>query len=166
MQATQQSSEQHSLPALAIWVLSGLYLISAAMLLYALSAVWPSEHPDAKGVAFFLWNLPLSGDVRLIWLVVITSALGSYIHTVTSFTTYAGRGSLSQDWLAWYFLRPAVSAALALIFYFTMRAGLFAGSTADQTINPFGIAAISGMVGMFARQATEKLGKIFDTIFT
>jgi hypothetical protein len=166
MQSTQQSSEQQHLPPPAVWALSGLYLISAAVLLYALSAVWPSEAHDANRVSFFFWTLPLSGDVRLLWLVVVTSALGSYIHTVTSFTIYAGRGALSQDWLAWYFLRPAVSAALALIFYFCLRAGLFAGSTADQTINPFGIAAISGMVGMFAKQATEKLGKIFDTIFT
>ena len=36
----------------------------------------------------------------------------------------------------------------------------------NKTINPFGIAAISGMVGMFSKQATEKLGRLFYTIFT
>lgn len=97
---------------------------------------------------------------------MITSALGSYIHTVTSFALYAGNRSLDPSWLAWYLLRPAISAALALIFYFALRAGLFSGAAADQTVNPFGVAAISGMVGMFSKQATEKLGKIFDTIFT
>ena len=132
------------------------YILTAAALFYSLSVVWPSgsEHPTGS-----------AAEVRLIWLVVITSALGSYIHTVTSFALYAGNRRLDSSWLAWYLLRPAISAALALIFYFALRAGLFSGAAADQTVNPFGVAAISGMVGMFSKQATEKLGKIFDTIF-
>jgi hypothetical protein len=133
------------------------YILTAALLFYLLTVVWPSGRESAGG---------LTAEVRLIWLVVITSALGSYIHTVTSFALYTGNRRLDPNWLAWYLLRPAISAALALIFYFALRAGLFSGATADQTINPFGIAAISGMVGMFSKQATEKLGKIFDTIFT
>lgn len=140
-----------------------VYLVTAALLFYLLSAVWPAEKDS---ITIFHWSLSVSAEVRLIWLVVITSALGSYIHTVTSFTLYSGNRTLDPSWLAWYILRPAISAALALIFYFALRAGLFSGATADQTINPFGIAAISGMVGMFSKQATEKLSKIFDTIFT
>ena len=138
-----------------------IYAVTAGLLFYFLSAFWPTE----QGVRIFFWTVGLSAEVRLIWLVVIASSLGSYIHTVTSFTLYAGTRCLRPDWLAWYLLRPAISAALALVFYFALRAGLFSGATADQTINPFGIAAISGMVGMFSKQATEKLGKIFDTIF-
>lgn len=158
-------TDVENLSPAATWTLSAVYLITAALLLYALSAVWPAGAESPNTVSIFRWALPLSSDVRLIWLVVISSALGSYIHTVTSFTLYAGQQTLSPHWLAWYLLRPSISAALALIFYFTLRAGLFSGASADQTINPFGIAAISGMVGMFAKQATEKLSKIFDTIF-
>lgn len=146
----------------AAWAMAGIYLLTAALLLYLLSAIWPG----GNAVNIFHFSLEVAPEVRLIWLVVITSALGSYIHTVTSFTLYAGNRSLCPSWLAWYLLRPAISAALALIFYFALRAGLFAGATADQNINPFGIAAISGMVGMFSKQATGKLGKVFDTIFT
>ena len=145
--------------------MAGIYLVTAAVLFYLLSAIWPGDREGANIVTLFIWPMAISAEVRLIWLVVISSALGSYIHTVTSFTLYAGNGSLFPSWLAWYILRPAISAALALIFYFALRAGLFSGATADQTINPFGIAAISGMVGMFSKQATEKLSKIFDTIF-
>ena len=164
MEPKPNTAVENLCPA-ATWALSAAYLIAAAFLLYTLSVVWPAEAENAKGVSIFFWTVPLSNDVRLIWLVVISSALGSYIHTVTSFTLYAGQQTLSPHWLSWYILRPAISAALAVIFYFTLRAGLFSGSSADQTINPFGIAAISGMVGMFAKQATEKLSKIFDTIF-
>ena len=138
-----------------------VYILTAGLLFYLLSKVWPSGPESGVGLTG-----GLTAEVRLIWLVVITSALGSYIHTVTSFALYAGNRRLYASWLAWYLLRPAISAALALIFYFALRAGLFSGAAADQTINPFGIAAISGMVGMFSKQATEKLGKIFDTIFT
>jgi hypothetical protein len=128
--------------------------------------VWPEEKGVNGAIVLFGWSVNVTSEVRLIWLVVIASALGSYIHTVTSFTLYTGNRALNPSWLTWYILRPAISAALALIFYFALRAGLFSGATADQTINPFGVAAISGMVGMFSKQATEKLSKIFDTIFT
>jgi hypothetical protein len=165
---TQETTEdKNNLPVPAASLMSVIYLLTAALLIYFLSAVWPEgqDGPDAA-VILFRKSIAISQEVRLIWLVVIASALGSYIHTVTSFTLYTGNRSLSPSWLAWYILRPAISAALALIFYFALRAGLFSGATADQTINPFGIAAISGMVGMFSKQATEKLSKIFDTIFT
>jgi hypothetical protein len=164
---TQETIEDTSnLPSPAAWIMSVIYLLTAGLLIYLLSAIWPEEKDGRNVVNLFRWCLGISQEVRLIWLVVIASALGSYIHTVTSFTLYTGNRSLSPSWLAWYVLRPAISAALALIFYFALRAGLFSGATADQTINPFGIAAISGMVGMFSKQATEKLSKIFDTIFT
>ena len=161
----EQSTATDNLSRPAAWTIAFVYLLTAVVLFYFLSVVWP-EQGRATAINIFFWTMAASAEVRLIWLVVITSALGSYIHTVTSFTLYAGNRSLAPSWLAWYVLRPAISAALALIFYFALRAGLFSGATADQTINPFGIAAISGMVGMFSKQATEKLSKIFDTIFT
>jgi len=155
METPTESDRNLSRPA--VFAIAVAYILTAVLLFYLLSAVWPPGLESGVG---------LTAEVRLIWLVVITSALGSYVHTVTSFALYAGNRRLDPSWLAWYLLRPAISAALALIFYFALRAGLFSGAAADQTINPFGIAAISGMVGMFSKQATEKLGKIFDTIFT
>ena len=162
MENSTESSIKLSGPAIA--ALAFLYILTAILLFYLLCAVWPAD-AAAKGITVFDRRVEMSADVRLIWLVVITSALGSYVHTATSFTMYAGNRNLVPSWMAWYILRPAISAALALIFYFSLRAGLFSGA-ADQTINPFGIAAISGMVGMFSKQATGKLSKIFDTIFT
>jgi len=164
MEKSTGSNESLSRPA--VYLISTVYLVTAVLLFYVLCAVWPGEHDNRAAVVIFRCHMEWSADVRLIWLVVITSALGSYVHTVTSFTLYAGNGNLFPSWLAWYLLRPAVSAALALIFFFVLRAGLFSGTAADQMINPSGIAAISGMVGMFSKQATEKLSKIFDTIFT
>jgi hypothetical protein len=135
------------------------------MLLYLLAALWPAAGFSGAITLFhFSWNV--SADVRLICLVVVASALGSFIHTATSFAAYAGNRDLHPNWLGWYILRPAIGAALALIFYFAVRGGVFAGSAPEENINPFGIAALSGMVGMFSKQATEKLRKVFDTIFS
>jgi hypothetical protein len=161
-QATERSN---NLSRVGIAAMAAAYLLAAVLLLYLLSALWPGQQVSAKSVILFHRQLEMSAEVRLMWLVLISSALGSYIHTVTSFTLYAGHGRLDPNWMAWYVLRPAISAALALIFYFSLRAGLFSGASADQTINPFGISAISGMVGMFSKQAAEKLNKVFDTIF-
>src|SRR5262249_4161268 len=47
-----------------------------------------------------------------------------------------------------------------------IRGGLIIpnGSTEPQ-INPYGIAGLTALVGMFAKQATDKLAEIFDTLF-
>lgn len=149
MQPPNESPATLSRSAEAVMAL--IYLLTAGALFYLLTLVWPTGQKT---------------ESQLIWLVIVSSALGSYTHTVTSFAIYSGNRQLDRSWLAWYLLRPAISAALALIFYFALRAGLFSGAAADQTVNPFGVAAISGMVGMFSKQATEKLSKIFDTIFS
>ena len=39
-----------------------------------------------------------------------------------------------------------------------------AGSNGDQ-VNVYGIAAIAGLVGMFSKQAADKLGEIFNNLF-
>jgi hypothetical protein len=150
----------------AIAAIALTYLAGAVTLLYLLAALWPPAGSAQSTITFFHSTWTLNAEVRLIWLVVTASALGSFIHTATSFVTYAGNRDLAPCWLGWYILRPAIGAALALIFYFAIRGGIFAGSAPEQNLNPFGIAALSGMVGMFSKQATEKLRKVFDTIFS
>ena len=56
---------------------------------------------------------------------------------------------------------------LALIFYFALRGG-FLLLTSDRNapnISPFGVGALSGLVGMFSKQATDKLREMFDNLF-
>ena len=101
-------------------------------------------------------------------LVMLAGALGSYVHTTTSFVTYVGNKSLVDSWTWWYLLRPFIGMALALIFYFTVRGGfLFFTTTGNEAkdISPFSIASLSGLVGMFSKQATDKLKEVFDNLF-
>ena len=111
-------------------------------------------------------------DVRLILLVVVVGALGAFIHSATSFADYVGNRELVASWTWWYLLRPFVGAALAVLMYFVIRAGFVTGTSlpagaaeAAKFINPFGIAALAGLAGLFTKQATDKLDEVFSTLF-
>src|SRR5688572_14334898 len=125
-------------------------------LLTTLILLWPGEGSPVG----------LQNDRRFLLLAVIAGALGSYIHLASSFVEHAGRQCLDATWAWWYFLRPMVGSALAMIVYFVLRAGLISGTTAEgtNTLNPYGIAAISALSGMFSRQATEKLRDVFGKL--
>jgi hypothetical protein len=51
------------------------------------------------------------------------------------------------------------------LFYVVIRGGLFSPGTYSGDVNPYGIAGLSGLVGMFSKQATDKLSEVFGTMF-
>jgi hypothetical protein len=104
-------------------------------------------------------------EARVIWLVILVGALGSYVHVASSFVTFVGNRKLIQSWLWWYVLRPFVGAALAVIFYFVIRAGLITIVADEPEINLFGAVAIAALTGMFSKNAIDKLGEVFQTVF-
>ena len=143
-------------------------------LIYLLSVLWPSglsmETNGATADSFRLFGTDslkfnVSVDVRLILLVAVAGALGSTLYAATAFVSYVGKGVFDRRWLWWYILRPQMGAALATIFYFAIRGGLFASGSNTGAMNVFGIAAISTLVGLFSKQATEKLDEVFQTLF-
>jgi hypothetical protein len=46
-----------------------------------------------------------------------------------------------------------------------MRGGLLSTSARVEDVSPFGVSAVAGMVGLFSKQATDKLREVFDTLF-
>jgi hypothetical protein len=151
----------------------GLYLIVMSVLLtYFVLSLWhivdlSKEKIWESNAPLFIENFIITPEMRLILLVVFAGALGSYIHSATSFATYKGNKSLVDSWFWWYILRPFIGMTLALIFYFTVRGGFLLLSTNSDVMNmsPFGIGAISGLVGMFSKQATDKLSEVFTNLF-
>ncbi len=165
----------------------GLYLFVAVPLLaYVIYDLWPietgadgpaggAENGAAEGAQnggdapAALRTSALLGDIgyeaRLILLVMAVGALGSYVHAATSFVTYVGNRSLFRSWFWWYVLRPFIGGALALIFYFVIRGGLLSAGASAESVSLFGISAIAGLVGMFSKQATDKLRELFDNLF-
>jgi hypothetical protein len=128
-------------------------------LIALLIKVWPVALTTAEPG---YWSI----EGRYLITAITAGALGSYIHLATSFVNYAGSRSLARSWGWWYFLRPSIGAALALVVYFVLRAGLISGSgdSATANLNPYGVAAIAALSGMFSKQATEKLREIFEHI--
>lgn len=153
--------------------LLGLYhVLMILLLVYILIKVWPTYTQSENGrtltqSSFSLFGLPIlmGGESGLLILVIVAAALGSYIHSATSFVSYVGNKSLVMSWAWWYILRPFIGVALALVFYFVIRGGLLSAGTGAEEVSIYGITAIAGLVGMFSKQATDKLGEVFNTLF-
>jgi hypothetical protein len=154
-------------------VLGCVFLFAIVILVYSLTAVWPTPavastpaKPDwEKQVTWLGLHGQIPDEMRLLLIVIITSALGSYIHAVTSFTSYAGNRRLQASWIWWYILRGPIGVSLAIIFYCVVRGGLFSSGAVGTDMSPFGVAALAGLVGMFSKQASDKLRETFDNLF-
>ncbi len=153
--------------------LIGTYMVIMAILLvYTVYALFPERVVTAenilmwkKAITFFTYSGEIEPETRLLLLVMAMGALGSYIHAGTSFVTYVGNRSFVESWTWWYLLRPFIGLALAIIFYFVIRGGLLSAGAVASDISPFGFAAVAGLVGMFSKQATDKLEEIFNNLF-
>lgn len=155
-----------------IRTLGGALVVLAALLSYLLLIILDAgipgrvdAFPHQVCVAGAALCFDPSADGRLLMLVMLAGALGSVIHATTSFGDFVGNRQLSANWLWWYILKPVIGTVLATIFYLCVRGGFLAGTTPAESLNLYGIMALAGMVGMFSKQATDKLGEVFDTLF-
>jgi hypothetical protein len=146
---------------LGVIVLGLILLIMAVTLLYLLIGLWPPP----SGQTTLATNPPVTLDSErsYLLLVALAGATGAIVHVLRSFFAYAGERKLVWSWVPSYFLIPVVGALLGTLVYIVVRAGLIPGGT-DQA-NPFGFAAIAGLVGLFSGQAAAKLKDVFETLF-
>lgn len=149
----------------------GIYLIVLAVVLaFLILSFWP-EKLAGKGEwenAIILGReFKMYPEVRLLFLVLLIGAFGSFVHAATSFVTYVGNKSLTPSWMWWYVLRPLIGMGVAAIFYFVLRGGLVLISAPLDlmSLNPYGIGAFAALSGMFSKQAADKLSDIFDNLF-
>jgi len=111
-------------------------------------------------------NFDIGPEARLILLVLLAGALGSFIHALQSLIDFSGNTTLKASWTWWYIARPFLGMALALVFYAALRGGMLAGTPAAvKDVNPYGIFTIAALAGMFSDKATQKLADIFDVLF-
>jgi hypothetical protein len=154
---------------LALGVLLTLLLVGS---LYGMIAIWPAvdsattDPPTQATITLFGFTWQPKGEVALLMMVTLASALGGSLHAAISFTDYVGNRRLTTSWMWWYVMRVLLGVSLAVLFYFALRGGLFSANTTTDNINPFGIAALAGLVGLFSKQATDKLRELFDTMFS
>ena len=115
----------------------------------------------------------ISREFDLFCLVLLAGCLGAFLHMSQSFSDYVGNRTLKSNWAWWYYFRPFVGCALALVFYVSVRGGLLtfasgvttSANTKASDLNPFAMVGAAALVGMFSRAATRKLGDLFDTLF-
>lgn len=55
-----------------------------------------------------------------------------------------------------YPLLPIIGALMALLAYVLIRGGLVTTQASSEDVNPYGMAAVAGLVGLFSQQASEK----------
>lgn len=147
--------------------------VLALLLAYVLISIWPSTTVDPAIcgprkvclLGFSDVQLPITPDAQLILMVMVAGGLGSLIHTATSFTDFVGNEKFTRSWIWWYLLKPFIGMALALIFYLVVRGGFLSVAASPDQINAYGVAALAGLAGMFSKQATDKLGETFTTLF-
>ncbi|MGE5342214.1 MAG: hypothetical protein ACM3SY_12125 [Candidatus Omnitrophota bacterium] len=103
--------------------------------------------------------------LRVLGLVLVFGALGSFIHVASSFIYYIGNKDYKKEFKWWYFLRIPIGAALALIFCAIIEGGMFHVPPRGTESQLFVLIGLAGLIGMFSRQAGEKLSDIFDVVF-
>lgn len=154
-------------------VILGFLMTAVAVLaLYGMWRFWPAP-PPATGSApatarfsYFSWQLTLTRDQQFFVVVALAGAIGAMLHGLRSLSAYIGERYLFRSWIPYYALLPLVGALLATIVYLVLRAGLLPGATSSSQPDPYGIAAIAALVGLYSAQAAEKLQAVFETLFT
>jgi len=149
--------------------------LSGILLTYLTFMLWPTLEAGRSSetaswvcktsTLFGSIDVLIKGETCLILLVILASCLGSFVHIATSFVYRVGNKTFQIQWVYWYVLRLLIGVALALVFYFVLRGGLLTTTGGSQSVNPFGVAGVAGLVGLFSNQATMKLKEVFDTIF-
>lgn len=150
-----------------------IYFIAFGILsLWAILAFFPCEIAADKAAAcpkivgFMLWDFKVSGEVRMILLVMMAGALGSLVHGFRSLFWYVGNRAFARSWILMYFLLPFIGSSLSVIFYFVLRGGLFSPTATVDAASPFGFIGLAGLVGMFSNRAALKLQEIAESVFS
>ncbi len=154
----------------------GIYLIVLPLVLVLLLiGLWPSEiltgadAPDGTKVT--VWQTVLcwkiSPSIGMLLIVAVAGALGGSLNASYKFAVHNGLGQFKDDWYWWYVMHPMFGMGLGLVVYLLFKGGLFAvntGGGGNSIVDPAGFAALSALVGMFARKGFAKLDEIFDTL--
>jgi hypothetical protein len=118
---------------------------------------------SARMAGGYNYTCPAPADRVLFFMVILAGALGAVLHAMRSFFMYVGVRKLVQSWVWMYLLLPLAGAAVAVVFYIIVGAGLFTLAGGEPGFTIIGLGAL---VGMFSAQAVEKLKGIAEGIFS
>lgn len=113
-------------------------------------------------------------DIRQVQESLITmfaAGVGSSITTILGYLSHASENKdFDPAYTPWYVARPVMGMLLGLVFYFVIKGGLFvltAGNTESGAgeLNLWTLSANGALVGLFSKNAIEKLRELFNTLF-
>ena len=161
-----------------LWVsrVLGAYLLAAVALgLLAAITLWPSvedataaEGGGADEVAILpvFPEADLSAGQTIFVFLVSLGVLGAGLSGLRAFAKYKGTRTFENSWAWWYLARPAIGAGVAPIAYWALRTGIVGSSAAStEVLDPYGIAVLGAIAGLFSRNVLVKLGEVIDVIF-
>ncbi|MFI0355118.1 IPT/TIG domain-containing protein [Actinomadura sp. 9N407] len=160
-----------------IVLVAAFLLLLTAALVTVLVQAWPPAPqmaPDGRPEApvkevtlrLFGWRPRLSRESSLFLIVLAAGALGAIVHALRSLYWYVGNRSLRRSWLMMYLFLPLTGALLGLIVYLVLRGGLTSPAGGFTEVNPYGVTAIAGLVGLFSQETAEKLRAVFETLLS
>jgi len=144
----------------------------------------PSSFPSPVTVAVGAWVLAFTllalvalvaalrfydgSDLHAAVLTTLAAAVGASIATILGYLKHASEDKdFDPAYGAWYVGRPVIGLLLGLLFYFVIAGGLVVvlPSAADRALNQYGLVAVGGLVGLFSKNAVEKLREVFAVLF-
>ncbi len=166
-------SKRRRANALQITLMGAGLMCLALVLAAALVDLWPQSYPKFPaagavgdpGVQCLVGWCP-GPDARLLVMVMVAGALGSFVHVAKSFGDFVGNDRFMASWIWWYLLKPCIGMALALMLYLLVRAVLVAVSTGGDpaSVNLYGLMAMSALVGIASKQGTDKFAEVLDAL--
>ena len=125
----------------------------------------PKNDPVYDYAWFGVVHQEISGETRLLLLVLFMGAFGSSVYSLKSLGDYRGDNKLMHSWALFYFVQPPEGSGIALLTYLVFRGGFLSGTnTNSESVNIFGICAIAGLAGAFSDTAFMKLNEVFNTL--
>lgn len=149
-------------------ITAGLWqLVLAVLTTTAAFAVWPrvsgEVSPALTAIRWVGHDFTFTPTSGVLLLGLIGGVAGSLVHTITIFSSRAGRRTLEATYFWWYLLRPFAAALLSLLFVAAVHSGLLSVTNGPKSaIAVVGFVA-GGLAGLFTDAVLQKLRNLLGS---
>lgn len=109
------------------------------------------------------------GMVQDMLVTMFAAGIGSSISVILGYLEHASiRKDFDLAYSPWYVARPIMGMLTGVIFYFVLKGGLLATAptmTGGANLDDLSLAGFGALVGLFSKNALEKLRELFNTLF-
>lgn len=144
-----------------VWLLSVTALLTLGLFFTLGSIGWPD---------WLLKYLEKAPDFTNAAATMFGAGIGSSVATILGYLEHASeKKDFDIAYVPWYIARPIMGMLLGLIFYFLLRDGLLAvvtNKSTPESLSEAGLTGVGALVGLFSKEAIEKLRELFNTLFS